>query len=363
MASIEDARRSLGQLFIIGFSGLELPDETAAFISQAGIGGVILFSPNYESVGQVAELINQVQESRSDLPLWVTVDHEGGRVQRFKKGFTRIPDAATLAATDSPKTVFDVSELMARELKAVGVNVNFAPVADINTNPKNPVIGARAFGSSEDRVSKLVTAFVRGHLVAGVQPCVKHFPGHGDTSTDSHFSLPKVDTPVETLRDREVRPFTRAFKSRCAMVMTAHVMVPSVDKEFPATLSKKILRDLLRKELRYTRLIISDDLEMKAITDHFGPEDAPRLAVEAGCDLLIYRSEAAARHAYDALGRALDQGKLSPDVVIEAAERINNTKKETLLPYNPITISDVAGKIGLPESLALIQKIEAEANK
>ena len=173
------------------------------------------------------------------------MDHEGGRVQRFKTSFTKIPDAATIAASNSPKLAFEIAQMMARELKAVGVNLNYAPVADINTNPKNPVIGSRAFGNNEETVTKMITAIIRGHLTEGVQPCVKHFPGHGDTGTDSHFSLPKVDTDLETLMEREFKPFAKAFKSHCALTMTAHVICTKIDPERPATLSKKILTDIL----------------------------------------------------------------------------------------------------------------------
>jgi beta-N-acetylhexosaminidase len=357
MSLIDDARKKLGQTLITGFNGLELADDTSAFLSQAGIGGVILFAPNYENPGQVAELVNQIQECRGEVPLWVSVDQEGGRVQRFKKPFTRLPDAATIGCCDSPKTVFDVADVMAKELKAVGINVNFCPVADIVTNPKNQVIGNRAYGTNEDQVSRAVTAMVRGHLVNNLQPCVKHFPGHGDASTDSHFALPKVDTDLETLQNREFRPFVRAFKSRCAMVMTAHILNPSIDPERPATLSPKVLRELLRKELRYSRIIISDDLEMKAIADHYGAEDAPRMALEAGCDLLIYRSEAGARHAYESLLSALESGKLKPEIVLEAANRSLAFKKEVLLPYEPVVIADLTSKIGTPEHQALIDKV------
>jgi len=307
----KDAIESLGELLITGFQGLELSEETSAFISQARIGGVILFSHNYENPAQVAELANQAQECCTSLPLWVSVDHEGGKVQRFKKGFT----------------------------------------------PKNPVIANRAYGQTEETVSKMITAIIRGHLVNGVQPCVKHFPGHGDTSTDSHFALPRVDTPIELLREREFKPFQKAFKAKCSLVMTAHILTSNVDPKVPATLSKIILQDILRKELRYNKVIISDDMEMKAITDHFGAEEAPRMAIEAGCDLLCYRSEAASRHSYEALVKSIENGTLPPERVLESAERIRNLKKSALLPYHPIPISEVAGKIGTPQHLEILQKV------
>jgi beta-N-acetylhexosaminidase len=247
---------------------------------------------------------------------------------------------------------------MGRELKAVGVNLNFAPVADINTNPKNPVIGPRSFGADEETVTKQITAIVRGHLVQGVQPCVKHFPGHGDTTVDSHFSLPKVDTDLETMMEREFKPFTKAFRSHCVFVMTAHVICTKIDPDRPATLSSKVLTDILRKQLRYTGLIVSDDMEMKAITDHFGVEESPCLAIEAGCDLLIYRSEAAGRKAYASVLKALESGKLSPEIVLAAEKRIRAVKKEVLLPYTPISVADISQKTGTAANLEIVQKVE-----
>ncbi len=357
MSLIDDAHQKLGSLFITGFKGLELSEDTEAFLSQAGIGGVILFSENYENPGQVAELINQIQTCRKALPFWITVDHEGGKVQRFKKHFTKIPEAREIGKTDSPKVAFEMAKLMAKELKAVGVNVNFCPVADILTNPKNPVMSGRAYGDNEPLVSKMVSGFVRGHLVEGVQPCIKHFPGHGDTSKDSHFALPVVNTTLETMLNREFRPFTKASKSRCQMIMTAHIICKEIDPEFPATCSKKILRGILRKDLRYSRIIISDDMEMKAITDKYGFDEAPRLALEAGCDLLIYRSEDAARKAYSSLMKALESQDLAPEIVLEAAARVETIKKEALMPYNPINISDIPKNVGIKANEDLVAEL------
>ena len=254
-------------------------------------------------------------------------------MQRFRNGFTLIPEARDLSDRKSPKEVFEISEMIAKELYAVGVNVNYAPVTDINSNPANPIIGRRAFGETEESTSKYVSGFIRGHVTNGVHACAKHFPGHGDTTVDSHLALPTVTTPLETLREREFRPFVKAFKAGCRLLMTAHVLNPTLDSKFPATFSKYTLNDLLRDELRYSGLILSDDLEMQAITDHYGADVAPALAINAGCDLLIYRSEKAARHAYEAMIRAIDDGSLSADRVNESAERARDLKEETLLPY------------------------------
>lgn len=357
MSQLQDALTHLGELILTGFEGTELSDDTAAFLTQARIGGVILFSKNYSDPTQVANLINQVQECKNDLPLWVSVDHEGGRVQRFKEHFSIIPNARRIGATNSPKLSFDIAELIGRELKSVGINLNFNPVCDIETNPTNPVLGDRAYGTTEDDVSKQVTAIIRGQLTQGVQGCAKHFPGHGDTTKDSHFDLPKVDTTLEVLRERELKPFVKCFKSRCNFVMTAHVIYEKIDPKVPATFSSKILRDILRKELRYSKIIISDDLEMEAITKHWGAEEAPRLALEAGCDILIYRTEKAARHAYASLRKALEAEQLDPRIVLEAAERSRSLKKSELQPYTPAEPTAWKTVLRSPEHQELLQRI------
>ncbi len=357
----KEASEALGELFITGFSGLELTENFVQWVSRSQIGGTILFAHNYENPAQLAELIHQIQECRTELPLWISVDQEGGRVQRFKKGFTRIPDAATVGSFRSPQIAFEISAVIAKELKGVGVNLNFCPVGDILTHAKNPVIGNRAYGSNPDLVSKICTAVIRGHLVHQVQPCMKHFPGHGDTSVDSHFALPKTDTPLSVLKERELKPFLKAFRSKCSMVMVAHILNTKIDSTYPGTLSRILLQDLLRNELGYDKLILSDDMEMKAITDHFGVDEAPVLALQAGCDLLIYRSQAQAEHAYSACIHAIEKGKLHPEIILKACERIRALKQKCLLPYHPIVIAEVGKSVGTPENLATVQKLESVA--
>ncbi len=354
----QQARATLGELVFTGFKGPELPASARDFLKKDAIGGIILFGQNYEGSGQVAELINQAQESRgSQLPLWVSVDHEGGRVQRFKKPFTKIPEAADIASKDSPKLAFEIARLIGRELKAVGVNLDFAPVADINTNPTNPVIGRRSFGGDEETVSKFVTSFVRGLLVEGVQPCIKHFPGHGDTHTDSHYALPAIDTDLETMRAREWRPFTKAMRSGCNFTMSAHIVCRKIDPTVPATLSHQIMTGLLREELRYTGVIVSDDMEMKAIADHFGAHDAPVRAIQAGCDLVIYRSEEAARIGFEGLVKGLEAGTLSPERVMDSVNRLRNLKREVLPAWQPTVITEIENQIGTKEGLELVGSI------
>lgn len=351
----------MGQLILSGIPGQELSEESSKFLSEARIGGVILFAHNYESPAQLAELTQQLQgtapAASHRLPLWIAADQEGGRVQRFKKGFTRLPPALMLAERDSPKLAFEVSELTARELKAVGVNLNFTPVADILSEPKSQVIGDRAYGTTAEDVGKMVTAVIRGHLRVGVVPCVKHFPGHGDTSTDSHFALPKVDRSLEGLRERELIPFVKAFRANVPMVMTAHIINRQLDPKFPATLSKATLQGLLRDELGYDGVIISDDLEMKAVSEHFGEAEIPILAIEAGCDLLIYRSEARARKAYDSLQKALASGRLPPERVLDAANRLRDFKEDFLSELEAPEIVELPQLIGTAEHQAIVAKV------
>lgn len=365
MSDTSEVRKLLGKCFFIGFAGLEVPPSIAKFIRENSIGGVSLFANNYESPAQVAELINSLQALRpaEDPPLAIAVDHEGGKVQRFRKPFTHFPEPRVIGDEDSPKLAFDCAQIQAKELKAVGVNVTYAPLADIHTNPANPVIGRRAFGDTEERVSKMVSAYVRGYLTAGVQPVVKHFPGHGDTSKDSHFHLPKVDTPLETLMRREFRPFLKAFKAHCALVMTAHIVVESVDPGVPATLSKKILRDILRGELRYRGLVISDDMEMKAIADHFGEDDAPLRALEAGCDILLYHTEPFQTRAFEKLMSRLTSpaGGAALESLRASAAKVDEFRRKSFMPYKPVYVPEIASIVGAAEHVAVAGKLQSQA--
>ena len=324
--AIQQAIQSIGSLLIIGFDGTTLSSRTAAFIHDAQIGGVLLFTRNYQGPDQVRRLINGLQNARGSSPsLLIAVDQEGGRVQRFRDGFTRLPTAAAVA--QKPEFAHELAQLIARELKSVGVNLNFSPVADIMTQPANPVIGDRAYGTDTKGVNPLVRATVAGLQTQRVLSCLKHFPGHGDTHLDSHYELPHVDTPLTTLRSREFLPFQEGFAAGCELVMTAHLIAQCVDSELPATLSARMLKGILREELGFTGLIISDDLEMKAITDHYGVNDTPQKAIEAGCELLIYRSEDVARQAHASLVRALQEGQLDPQVVLQAVEKVTTFKQ------------------------------------
>ena len=248
--------KDLGQLFITGISGLSLSDSEREFIQSENIGGVNLFANNFSDPGQLAELNNDIQTLRDEYPLFIAVDHEGGRVQRFKKGFTHFPSMLDLSKIDSPKMIFQAHLIMAEELKACGVNMNYSPVCDILTNEKNKVIGDRAFGETAEDVEKNISAAIRGLQTGGVLSCAKHFPGHGNTLKDSHFYLPLIKKTLSEIEETELIPFVKASKSRVEFIMMAHLQVDALDEDQPTTLSPRAYK-YLREKLKYQKIIIS----------------------------------------------------------------------------------------------------------
>src|SRR5262245_24419533 len=275
-------RRQIGQLLIAGFDGHTLPIELRGLAREFSLGGVILFARNVVEPEQVAELSYEAAQLVPDLPLWVSVDQEGGRVARLKAPFTEWPPMATLGRSSDTTLAERFARALSAELKAVGITLDYAPVLDIHTNPKNPVIGDRALAEKAEDVARLGVAIVKTLQAEGIAACGKHFPGHGDTSGDSHHELPLVEHPPDRLREVEFRPFKAAIEAGVATIMTAHVLVPSLDESRPSTLSKRVVTEILRGELKYEGVILSDDLEMKAVAAQYPVPSAAVLAVEAG---------------------------------------------------------------------------------
>jgi beta-N-acetylhexosaminidase len=293
----------------VGFDGKSLPGTLSRWLARGEVGGVVLYSRNIESPAQVRALCREIRSAAgrgNPLPL-IAVDQEGGRVARLKDPpFTWFPPAraCSLFCCRNESVAEAVGTATAAELRAVGIDVNFAPVLDVDSNPRNPVIGDRAFSEDPNAAAALGIAFAKGSLSRGVLPVGKHFPGHGDTSADSHKELPVVRAGRQTLLRRELLPFRRAARAGIPALMTAHVMYPALDRALPATLSRKILHTLLRERLRFRGAVISDALEMKAITDRFGIGEAAVLAVTAGCDVvLVCRGEKEQAEAIDRLAR------------------------------------------------------------
>ena len=287
--TLEERKRRAGQRMFVGVPGPSLDASTRALIREIQPAGFILFGRNVVSPEQVLSLNRELASLvRSDAPAFLSVDQEGGRVQRIREPATRWPAMREVAASfDDPTLTEAVSRGLAEELLAMGFNLNFAPVADVNSNPNNPVIGDRSFGVDPSRVAEHVAAFVRGHQSRGVIACAKHFPGHGDTSVDSHLDLPVVDKSKEALLDCEWLPFQRAVQEGVGSVMTAHVVFPSIDPSYPATLSAGVLRDLLRSRLRYDGVVFSDDMDMKAVAGRWPVEEQVRRATDASVDVFL----------------------------------------------------------------------------
>jgi beta-N-acetylhexosaminidase len=295
---------------MFGFEGKAVPPRLGRWLREGTVGGVVLFSRNVENPRQVRNLCREIHAASArerPAPI-ISIDQEGGRVMRLTApGFTRFPPARcySLFCCRASRVAEAVGESIGAELRAVGVDVNFAPVLDVDSNPDNPVIGDRALSTDPRTAAELGVAFLRGMLSQGVLPVGKHFPGHGGTATDSHVVLPVVRSSRDALRRKDLHPFRRAIRAGIPALMTAHVLYPALDREFPATLSEKILRGLLRDQLRFRGVVFSDALEMQAITDGFAIGDAAVRAVSAGCDVvLVCRGERYQEEAVEAISRA-----------------------------------------------------------
>src|SRR5687767_5556203 len=259
--SIRDAVRHAGQLAIAGFAGHSIPADLRKLAKEFDLGGIILFARNVESPEQVAEIAREAQLLAGELPLWVSVDQEGGRVARLKSPFTIWPPMLTLGRSGDEALTARFARALAAELKAVGISLDYTPVLDVHTNPKNPVIGDRALAERAEDVARLGRVLIRALQGAGIAACGKHFPGHGDTSTDSHFELPLVEHPPDRLDAVELLPFKAAIEADVASIMTAHILMPALDEERPATLSPRVVTGMLKNDLGYQGLVLSDDLE------------------------------------------------------------------------------------------------------
>ena len=350
----------LGQLFMTGISGLVLTEDEKSFISDNNIGGVILFRENYESPGQLAELVNSIQMLRDEHPLFIAVDQEGGRVRRFQTHFTQFPAMKEFGRKDSPKLTFDAHKIMGEELKACGVNINMSPVCDILTNNNNKVIGDRAFGDNKELVEKHVSAAIRGLHTGGVLACSKHFPGHGGTTKDSHFDLPYVTTPLEELLENELQPFVKAAKSRAEFMMLAHLVVDAIDPELPCTLSPKAY-EFLREKCKYKKIIISDDMEMKAISEKYGYGAAATKALIAGVDILEYRSMEACEEAFVAVKLDIKERVINKSIFKEKLARVQDCKKRFLKDYSPINITGLSKLFKEGRNKNLLEEISRES--
>jgi beta-N-acetylhexosaminidase len=331
--------RDIGQLLIGSFRGTTLPVEWRSLARDFDLGGAILFSRNVEAPEQLVELAASVETLGRAMPAWVSIDQEGGRVARLAEPFTRWPPMAVLGRAGSEELAERFGRALARELSAVGITLDYAPVLDIHTNPKNPVIGDRALAERAEEVARLGTAIIRTLQQEGVAACGKHFPGHGDTSADSHVELPVVEHPPDRLRAVEFEPFRAAIAERVAFIMTAHVLVPALDEEQPASLSPRVIHDVLRAELGYEGVILSDDLEMKAISTRRSVPAAAVQAIRAGCDAVLVCSGDIETQAatLEALVKAVESEVILRSRIDDALKRLRRVKERFLAAERPKT--------------------------
>lgn len=316
--SIED---KLGQMLIVGLEGYEMGEDAKAMIDNSHIGGFILYGSNVKDSSQLIGLTNALKlaNSSNKIPLFISVDEEGGRISRVPKEIKKLPTNKTIGKVNSEDFSYEIGGILAQEVKAYGFNMDYAPVLDINSNPKNPVIGDRAFGSKADVVSRLGEATMRGIQQGGAIPVVKHFPGHGDTSVDSHVGLPRVENDMERLNSFELIPFKNAIDKGADAVMVAHILLPKLDADNPATLSKKVITDILREQLGFKGVVITDDMTMGAIVKNYDIASAAVKSVEAGSDIVLVA------HGYDNAQAVLKRLKEAVDGGVISEERLNES--------------------------------------
>lgn len=339
-----DLPRAAARLLTVGFAGKVLDPELASLLDR-GIGGVVLFSRNVGTPAELAELTFAIKR-RAGRPLLTAIDQEGGSVARLRNGFTRLPPFRALGERGDAELGRELGRVVGAELGAVGIDWDFAPVLDVDTNPDNPVIGARSLGAEPGRVAELGIAFAQGLLEKGVAACAKHFPGHGDTEQDSHLHLPRLPHTRERLEQVELSPFRAAVAARVPSIMAAHIVFEALDAERPASMSSAVLA-LLRKDLGYDGIIVTDDLEMKAIADHFPIEEVVEQGLLAGVDLfLVCHTASLAHRAIDAIVRSVQSGRVSEESLQAALGRVSRFSERFASP--PRETPDLSNLDGEP---------------
>ncbi|WP_152657897.1 beta-N-acetylhexosaminidase [Oceanobacillus sp. CFH 90083] len=327
--------RKIGQLLVVGFNGKSVTPEIRKLIHDYHVGSIILFSRNIGEPEEVLQLTSGLQKEAKaagyEKPLLICLDQENGVVSRIHQGMSPFPGSMALGATDNPHYAYKIGLATGKELKALGINWNLAPVLDVNNNPGNPVIGVRSFGENPEKVAQFGEAMMKGLQDAGVMTTLKHFPGHGDTNVDSHLELPVISHEMERLEKIELVPFKACIQAGADSVMTAHVYFPAIapGENTPATLSKQVYVDLLRKKLGFTRVITTDCMEMKAISKTIGTEKGAVKALQAGTDfVMISHTYAVQEGAIQAIASAVESGKLPLSRIEKSIQRIQLLKEK-----------------------------------
>ncbi len=345
-----------GQLVMVGLDEYTNNAHSKEMVEKYKVGGFILFEKNIKDAKQMLSLINSLKQSNliNKAPLFLSIDEEGGRVTRMPKEFVKLPSSKYIGQFNNSQLSYDIGTILGKELKSFGLNMDFAPVLDINSNAKNPVIGDRAFGANEKLVSKLGLETMKGIQKEKVIPVIKHFPGHGDTSVDSHIGLPVVNNTLSRLKSFELVPFKEAIDNGADMIMVAHILLPKIDDKSPASFSKTVITDILRKDLNFNGVVITDDMTMGAVMKNFKIEEAAVTSLKAGTDIILvchdYNNQI---KVIDNIKKSIENGNLPMEEIDEKLYRILKLKNK----YN--LKDDIVQSIDIP---SINQKIKSTLN-
>jgi beta-N-acetylhexosaminidase len=369
-AKLKALKQKIGQKMIIGFMGTEVSSELQQISQEWAIGGYILFRRNLVDLKQSYDLIDDLKAinrsiSQDHLGPFIAVDEEGGKVCRVPLPFSRMPAMANVGLvyeqSKEPMIAHKVGQVLGTELKALGFNLNFAPVVDVNSNPLNPIIASRAFSNQSDIVGILSEQLILGMQKEGVIPCVKHFPGHGDTLEDSHLSIATCRHSLEELEKIELLPYRHLFQNhRVDLLMSAHVKYPAIDPNFPATLSKKWIKEILRGEMAYTGVVVSDDLEMQGIESLFDRNQVAELGLQADLDIFLVCQHLDKQvEILEAILRQIEMGKVSMAELDQSLERINRLKQKYMINHQTShTWAEVQAIVGNEKHQSVVAQLK-----
>lgn len=345
MMSRMTLEEKIGQLLMVGVEGTTMDQTAERLIREQHAGGVIFYQSNFKKTGDAVKLVNDLKAANKTgaAPLLLAVDQEGGKINRLPADFETIPDSRTVGKSNDASMAKALGGLLADELRVMGLNLNLAPVLDIDSNPKNPVIGVRSFGNNPELVAKMGVAEMQGLQEAGIIAAVKHFPGHGDTSVDSHRELPVVIKTLDQLQKFEWVPFRSAIEGGADVVMAAHILFPRIDNEVPASLSRIIIGEQLRGTLGFDGVVITDEMTMGAIANNYGVVNGSLQAILAGSDIVMVAHDyAKMRSVYDKLLKSAKDGTLSEERIDESVRRILSLKLKYAISDEPTPIPTAA---------------------
>ena len=319
----------IGQMVLSGFNGTDFNSELDTLINDLKVGGVILFSRNIEDSKQLKKLNLDIEEANKNIPVFISIDEEGGRVNRLAKNIKRFESAKSIGDKGDIKYAYENGKEIGKTLKEHKINMNFAPVLDIYSNSKNTVIGDRAFGNNEKIVETMGIATMNGLKDEDVIPVIKHFPGHGDTEVDSHIGLPVVEKSIDQLYDFELVPFKKAIESGADAVMVSHILIKQIDDKNPATLSYNLITGILRNDMKFSNVIITDDMCMKAITNRLSVEEASIKSIKAGSDIILIGSDIGkTKSVIEKIKLEVETNEISEKRIDESVYRILKLKEK-----------------------------------